>query len=399
MTEKSPRICILGGGFGGLYTALRLSQLPWEQDQKPEITLIDRQDRFLFTPLLYELITGELQTWEIAPPFSEILANTQVSLRQGLVNQIDLDAKTVYLDNQPSLAYDYLVIALGGETPLDLVSGAKEYALPFRTLADAYLLEERLRVLEASHRDKIRVAIIGGGYSGVEIAGKLADRLGKISRIRIIEQASQILQTSSPFNRTAAEEALSQRQVWLDLETQVQEITPDSLSLSYKGQTDTIPVDLVLWTVGTRVSPLVRSLPLKQNSKGQLVTSTTLQTVDYPQVFALGDLAECYDANGQKVPGTGQVALQQSDYVAWNIWAKIRDRPLLPFRYVNLGEMMTLGKDNATLSGLGVQLKGSVAQTIRRLTYLYRMPNSNHQLKVGFNWVNQPFLEILGFKP
>ncbi|PSB04209.1 NAD(P)/FAD-dependent oxidoreductase [Merismopedia glauca] len=397
MTEKSPRICILGGGFGGLYTALRLSQLPWEKDQKPEITLVDRHDRFLFTPLLYELITGELQTWEIAPPFSEILANTNIRFERGVADKIDLEAKTVYLGDRPSIFYDYLVMALGGETPLDLVPGAKEYTLPFRSLTDVYLLEERLRVLEASVTDKIRVAVVGGGYSGVELSCKIADRIGKRSRIRIIEQASQILQTSSVFNRTAAEQALSERQVWLDLETQVQEITSDSISLSYKGQVDTIPVDLVLWTVGTRVSPLVRSLPLKQNQKGQLITTTTLQTAENPRIFALGDLAECYDASGQQVPGTAQVALQQSDYVAWNIWAQISNRPLLPFRYVNLGEMMTLGKDNATLSGLGVQLKGSVAQTIRRLTYLYRMPNTNHQLKVGFNWVNQPFLELLRF--
>jgi demethylphylloquinone reductase len=397
MTETSTRICILGGGFGGLYTALRFSQLPWEKDQTPEITLVDRQDRFLFTPLLYELVTKELQTWEIAPPFSEILADTRVKFCQGVASKIDLDAKAVYLEDSSTIPYDYLVIALGGETPLDLVPGAKEYALPFRALTDAYQLEERLRALESSQTDKIRVAVVGAGYSGVELSCKLADRLGQKGRIRIIEQASQILQTSSEFNRASAEEALSQRQVWVDLETEVQEITRDTMSLSYKGQVDTIPVDLVLWTVGTRVSPLVRSLPLKQNQKGQLVITSTLQATDNPQIFALGDLAECHDVDGQKVPGTGQAALQQADYVAWNIWAQISDRPLLPFRYVNLGEMMTLGKDNATLNGLGIQLKGSMAQTIRRLTYLYRMPNLHHQLKVGFNWVNQPFLDFLRF--
>jgi demethylphylloquinone reductase len=397
MTETSPRICILGGGFGGLYAALRLSQLPWEKEHKPQITLVDRQDRFLFTPLLYELITNELQNWEIAPPFVEILANTEVSFYQGVVSKIDTEAQAVYLEDANSIPYDYLIIALGGETPLDLVPGAKEYAIPFRHLGDAYQLEERLRVLEASNADKIRVAIAGGGYSGVELACKLADRLGSRARIRIIELTDRILQTSPTFNRSSAEEALSQRQVWLDLETQIQELTSNTISLSYKGQVDTIPVDLVLWTVGTKVSPIVRSLPLKQNEKGQLIVTSTLQTVEKPQILALGDLSECYDASGQRVPGTAQAALQQADYAAWNIWAQICDRPLLPFNYANLGEMMTLGIDNATLSGLGIELKGSMAQTIRRLTYLYRMPNLNHQLKVGFNWVNQPFLDLLKF--
>lgn len=395
MTEKSPRICILGGGFGGLYTALRLNQLAWEQDRKPEITLVDKQDRFLFTPLLYELVTGELQTWEIAPPFTEVLANTQVRCCHGSVNKVDIETKTVHIENKPPISYDYLVLALGGETPLDLVPGAKERALPFRELEDAYVLKEQLRVLESRQADKIRVAVVGAGYSGVELSCKIADRLGKSGRVRIVELGDRILPTASEFNRSAAEQALSERHIWVDLETEVQEIGEGTISLSYKGKVDILPVDLILWTVGTRVSTLTRSLPLQQNSKGQLVVNANLQTADKPEIFALGDLAECHDATGQKVPGTAQVALQQSDYVAWNIWARICDRPLLPFRYINLGEMMTLGKDNATLSGSGIQLKGSVAQTIRRLTYLYRMPNTNHQLKVGFNWVNQPFLDLL----
>ena len=101
MTEQPTRICILGGGFGGLYTALRLSQLPWEKASKPEIVLVDKSDRFVFTPLLYELLTGELQTWEIAPPFAEILNNTEVRFRQGAVTGIDVEQHRVYLQDGP----------------------------------------------------------------------------------------------------------------------------------------------------------------------------------------------------------------------------------------------------------------------------------------------------------
>src|SRR4028119_324131 len=121
MTQQQPRICILGGGFGGLYTALRLRQLPFSKTEKPEIVLVDRRDRFLFTPFLYELLTGELQTWEIAPPFSEILANTGIRFCQGVVSGIDVEAKQVYLEDGNQLAYDRLVLALGGKTPLDMV--------------------------------------------------------------------------------------------------------------------------------------------------------------------------------------------------------------------------------------------------------------------------------------
>jgi len=153
MTEQTKRIVILGGGFGGLYTALRVSQLPWETQQKPEIVLVDQSDRFLFSPLLYELLTGELQSWEIAPPFIELLEGTGIRFYQAVVSGIDIDQQRVHLQDGPEIPYDRLVLTLGGETPLDLVPGAISYAYPFRTIADTYRLEERLRVLEECRKN------------------------------------------------------------------------------------------------------------------------------------------------------------------------------------------------------------------------------------------------------
>ncbi|MDB9317436.1 NAD(P)/FAD-dependent oxidoreductase [Nodularia spumigena] len=395
MTEQTPRICILGGGFGGLYTALRLSQLPWENDQKPEIVLVDQSDRFIFAPLLYELLTGELQTWEIAPPFEELLQNTGVRFCQAIVSGIDTEQKRVHLQEGTEIAYDRLVLALGGETPLDMVPGAISHAYPFRNITDAYRLEERLRVLEESKAEKIRVAIVGAGYSGVELACKLADRFGERGRFRLIQIGDQILRTSPDFNREAAKKALDAKKVFLDLETKVESVGQDTISLEYKNQVDTIPVDLVIWTVGTRVAPVVKTLALKQNQRGQITTTPTLQVLEHPEIFALGDLADCCDAEGKQVPATAQVAFQQADYTAWNIWASLSDRPLLPFRYQQLGEMMALGKDNATLTGLGIKLDGSLAYIARRLAYLYRMPTLDHQLKVGFNWLVRPIIDTL----
>jgi len=394
MTD-SKQICILGGGFGGLHTALRLSQLPWPKASKPNIVLIDQSDRFVFSPFLYELMTGELQTWEIAPPFEEILANTGVRFTQASVGSLDPQERRVQLQNGPELAYDQLVLALGGESPLDRVPGAAEHALTFRTLADAYRLEERLRVLEESEADKIRIAIIGAGYSGVELACKLADRLQERGRLRLIEQTDQILQASPLFNRDAARKALENRGIWIDQETVTELIGPDTLALRYKGQVDTIPVDIVLWTAGMTVAKLIQSLPLKHNSRGQLFTTATLQVVDYPEIFAAGDLADCRDAEGQQVPNTAQAAYQQADYIAWNLWASLTGRPLLPFRYFHLGEMLTLGTDSAAFTGLGIKLDGSLAYVARRLAYLYRMPTLDHQLRVGLNWITRPWVEMV----
>jgi NADH:ubiquinone reductase (non-electrogenic) len=394
MADAPQQICILGGGFGGLYTALRLSQLPWG-DSEPIITLVDHRDRFLFSPLLYEVVTEELQTWEIAPPYEELLAGTQIQFRQAEVQGIDLDQCQVTLSTGEPIIYDRLVLALGGETPMDMAPGIAEYALPFRTLQDAYQLKEKLRLLETSDTDKIRVAVVGGGYSGVELACKLAERLGNRGRLRLIECADQILRTSPEYNRTVAQAALSDLGVWLDLETTVAGVTADTISLTFQGQTDILPVDLVLWTVGTRVNPIVASLPIKQTERHQIVVQPTLESVDKSGVYALGDLADCRDADGQQVPNNAQAALQQADFVGWNIWASLTNRAQLPFRYRNLGEMLTLGTDRATLTGLGIQLDGPLAHIARRMAYLYRLPTFSHQVRVGINWMTKPLRDIL----
>ena len=356
-----PRICILGGGFGGLYTALRLHQLIWEPGQKPEITLIDRQTNFLFTPLLYELITGEMQSWEIAPPFAELLKGTDIRFVQGSVKKVAADAdlsqqvqKSVTLEDGTEIPYDRLVLALGCETPSDLVSGVIENAIPFRSLEDAYRLDAKLRVLEASSIERIRIAIVGGGYTGVEVACKLADRLKERGRIRLIQSRDTILPSAKQFNRNAALKALEQRGIWVDLETNVSEITADSIGLTYKDKTDIIPVEIVMWTVGNQVSPAINHFGLPLNAQGKITVSETLQVTDNPEIFALGDAAAILN-DGQIIPTTAQVAFQQSDFVAWNVWSSLTDRPLLPFRYTDLGEMMILGDDNAVLSSFGIQ--------------------------------------------
>jgi NADH:ubiquinone reductase (non-electrogenic) len=394
MADALQHICILGGGFGGLYTALRLSQLPWSQTP-PVITLVDHRDRFLFAPLLYELVTDELQTWEIAPPFEDLLAETNIQFRQAEVTGMNLDQRQVFFNAGEPLTYDRLVLALGGRTPMDMAPGVADHALGFRTLQDAYQLKEQLRLLETSEADKIRVAVVGGGYSGVELACKLAERLGSRGRVRLIERSDMILRTSPEYNRNVAQTALSDQGVWVDLETTVTEVTADTISLHYRDQTDILPVDLVLWTVGTRVNSVVAGLPLKQTEQQKIVVNPTLEVVDRPGVYALGDLADCRDADGQLVPATAQTAVQQSDFVGWNIWASLSNRPQLPFRYRHLGEMMTLGTDRATLSGLGIQLEGELAHIARRLAYLYRMPTLSHQVRVGMNWVTKPLLDLL----
>lgn len=397
MGDRAQRICILGGGFGGLYTALRLAAFPWQDVEPPEIVLIDRHDRFVFLPLLYELVSGELQSWEIAPPFTEILAETRVRFIRAEVTGIDFATRDVTLEGRPSLRYDYLVLATGVQTLRPNIPGLAEAAFEFRSLADAFALDERLRELQASDRETIRVAIVGGSYTGVELACKLADRLGARGRLRIIERGDGLLQAATTFNREAAQRALEARGVWIDLETQVTALTDANLTLAHQDREDTLPVDVTIWTAGTQVPEWVAPLSLPKGDRGQIRVEPTLRVVDRPEVFALGDLATCCDADGQQVPPTAQVAFQQSDFCAWNLWATLAERPLLPFRYQPLGEMMALGNGDATLTTLGdIKLEGPAAHLLRRLAYLYRMPTLKQQLTVGSNWIAQPLLIALG---
>ncbi|WP_055075730.1 NAD(P)/FAD-dependent oxidoreductase [Pseudanabaena sp. 'Roaring Creek'] len=389
------RICILGGGFGGLYTALNLSRLPWAV--MPEIILVDKSDRFLFTPFLYELVTKEMQEWEIAPTFAELLANTGIQFVQGLVTNIAIESKQVEVNvGQPIiLDYDRLLLAIGGETPMNLVDGAQEYAIPFRNLKDFYRLNSKLELLEASNREKIRVCIAGGGSSGVELACKIADRLKDRGRVRLVDRNSQILSNSTQSTRQIAELALSQRGVWTDLNTRVSQVGEEEVTLDYTNGSDTLPVDIVLWTVGSTFSKMLRDLPV-EHKQGAIATEATLQVKGYPYVFAIGDLASCVDAQDRLVPATAQVAFQQSQYCAWNIWASLNQKSLIPFSYIPLGEFISLGIDGATASIFGkFSIDGLPAQAMRRIAYLLRMPTLEHQWKIGTHWLTKPLIELL----
>ncbi len=401
------RICILGGGFGGLYTALSLARLPWAV--KPEIILIDKSDRFLFTPFLYELVTSELQEWEIAPTFAELLVDTGIQFIQGLATNIDFVAKQVEVNSgqrsilQDVVKYDRLVLAIGGETPMNLVDGAAEYAIPFRTLNDFYRLNSKLELLEVSARDKIRVCIAGGGSSGVELACKIADRL-KVrakdrGRVRLVDRNDKILVNSTAANRLIAERALLQRGVWTDLNTRVSQVTDSEVTLDYASGSDTLPVDILLWTVGSTFSKLLQNLPVEHrqqsNRQGAIATESTLQVKDNPDVFAIGDLAGCFDDRGTLLPATAQVAFQQSQYCAWNIWASLNQKPLVAFSYIPLGEFISLGIDGATASIFGkFSIDGLPAYFMRRFAYLLRMPTWQHQLKIGSHWLTKPVIEL-----
>jgi len=374
------RICILGGGFGGLYTALYLHSCWGFKNKNCQITLIDPQDHIVFTPLLYEVITDELEPWEIFPGFDKLLKNKTIQFCQDTVQDIDFKNHQVKLLEQGNLAYDYLVIAVG-VTNGKLPTGA-ENVLTFRTSADTQLLEQKLQSLEKSNQELIRVAIVGGGPSGVELAGKIADRLGRRGEIRLIERGKEILKSFTSATRKNAQRALDKRNVLISLETSVNAIEVDQITLWQSNESAIIPTDFVLWTAGTQVREWVKNLDCSHNSRGQLICEPTLQLVDYPEVFVLGDVAEILYPNGKKLPATAQVAYQQASQAAKNLWGILNNKRPRPFRYLHLGEMITLGKNAAAVSSFGISLHGWLAALVRLGVYLQRLPTLSHGFQV-----------------
>jgi NADH dehydrogenase len=385
MNNQTIKICILGGGFGGLYTALYLSNYDQVKSGQWEINLIEPKDNFLFTPLLYELLTEELQPWEIAPSYQKLLIGTKINFHQDKANKIDLKNRQVYLQQGQLLNYDYLVLSIGRKNKLLDLPGLQTHTLTFRSLSDAQRLKEKLRILEASGRKKIRIAVIGAGANGIELACKISDRLSGRSQVLLIDRGKEILKNFSSGIKKAALKSIKNKQIQLYLETNVQQIDAEQITLIKDEQLNTFPVDLVLWTAGTETIQLINELGCQQNSFGQLLTRPTLQLIDYPEVFALGDVADIRNSKTRSVPITAQAAYQQASHAAKNLQAAIQGKQIKRFYYLHLGDMLTLGKGVAVISSFGINLSGSLAGQLRRLIYIQRLPTLRHRWQVFKN--------------
>ena len=456
--SDGPRVCILGGGFGGLYTAVKLESLMWARGTKPRVTLIDQADRFTFKPLLDELLTGAANEDEVAPSYSQLLAPYPlVKFVRGRVAAVKPEGGggadgssdgggTVVLASGEALTYDWLVLALGAETVTFGVPGVKEHAVPFSSYEDAARVAARLDALAAAPATP-EVVIVGGGYAGVELAAAMADKLGGRGRIQLVTSAADILQGSPEGQRAAARRVLKDDNVSVLAGSAVTEVrlaaaggaaaasADTAKRLVYvkgaSGQQDVLEADLVVWAAGQAPAPRADAsasgsvaIPFPVDARGATQTDPTLRVLRNSHVFALGDVAVT-GQDAKRLPATAQVAFQQADYVAWNVWASINSRPLLKFNYQHLGDMMSLGatrgavslpipvppplsaaaqagplgellriagvKVNTTYGGAsdGVTLEGPLAAVLRRAAYLYRQPTDQQRLRVAGAWAGQ----------
>ncbi|MFM9046129.1 MAG: NAD(P)/FAD-dependent oxidoreductase [Cyanobium sp.] len=386
-------VVIVGGGFGGLYTALALAAM----GNHPPLLLIEPNDRFLFLPLLYELLSGELRAWEIAPRYDTLLAGAGVGWLQDRVVSIHTDDHELRTASGSQLSYSALVLATGSRENNTVVPGAAQHGLTFRSLADVARLQQVIQDLGRRESPLQRLAIVGAGPTGVELACKVADLLQGACVVELIDQGDQVLAEGKAFNREQALSALRRRDVRVRLKTRVEAVAADRLTLTLPpaapglpATREDLPVRAVLWTAGLRFQPPALSPPPGLGPRGGRRCHPDLRLEGHRDVFVAGDLAAVSPPPAEpasQCPATAQVAFQQAPVVARNVLHALAGEPLEPFVWNDLGEMLSLGKGEASLTGGGLTLAGAPAFAIRRLAYLTRLPGLPQQLRVAAGWL------------
>lgn len=381
-TAHPPRIVIVGGGFGGLYTALYLQK--YRRLKHCSLTLIEPRERFLFTPLLYEVLTEEMLLWEVAPSYESLLMGTNIQWQRDWAEHIDVAQQQVRLRQGELISYDYLVVATGAKTRQLAIPGLREQALTFRSLDDVVDVKAQLDQL-AQRPSPVAVTVIGAGASGVELATKAADRLGTKATVRLVDRGDQILKPFAKGLRRQAMRALMKRRVEVHLKTQVDALDPHHIYLNGSQYIN----HLTLWATGTEPVPWLGT-SANTNEQGQVKVRPTLQLSDHDNVFVIGDAA----AQQRPTPNTAQAAYQAAASVAASLAKMVQGRSPKPFRYLHLGDMLTLGKGAGGVWSFGISLGGRLGGIVRRVVYLHRMPTNHHRFKVARRALKQLYRAI-----
>lgn len=390
------RIVIVGGGFAGLFTALNL-------EGAGKVTLVSDEDHFLFAPMLYEYLSGEVEEWQIAPKYSELL-DDRIELKQGQIEHIDLNKHLVKVQGQDTvLEYEVLVLAVGGTTNYRGVEGAERFCLPFRKIRDADQLRHRMVAAldrvppdlpPQDARQALTFAIVGGGASGVELSTKMADLLRDAfkrralagdPRVLVIEMSDRVVPGMGAQIRAVVDEALLASHVEVHTLTRVIRVSEHSITVEHNNAQTEIAAAAVVWVGGVRVSPLVEQLDLPKTKNHLIQVAKTLQVPPYENVFALGDVAFYEDAS-PILGGTAQLAYQQASLAAQNVRAWLRNGKLETKHFEELGEAMSLGTERAAVLTAGKAFGGPLARQARFALYTGRMPTWHHRLRVGASW-------------
>lgn len=402
---QEPQVVILGGGFGGLYAARTLGRAP------VRVTLIDRRNFHLFQPLLYQVATGWLSPADIASPLRAVLKrqrNTQVQLAEAI--DVDVVNRQVLLvDN--ALSYDTLIVATGAQPHYFGHEQWATVAPGLKTIEDATEIRQRiLFAFEAAERvsdpEQVRAwltfVIIGGGPTGVELAGTLGELARDTlrydfrsidpadARILLVEGTDRILPSYPPQLSAKATAALARLGVSVRAGAMVTDIQAESVTIQSDAQSECLSTHTVLWAAGVQASPLGRLLAKAADAKldraGRIIVEPNLSLPGHPEIFVIGDLAHCRDPQGRPLPGIAPVAMQQGRYVARLVRRRILGQTLPPFRYKDRGNMAIVGRAQAVADLGRLQFSGLFAWLAWLFIHLINLVEFENRLLVAIQW-------------
>ena len=376
---KKPLV-IVGSGFAGINTALNLKKF----DLDIPIIIIDSQPSFLFKPLMYEVLSGEIKQWEVTPNLETIFSNSGITFLQNKLCEVDFSMNILKFQDNLHIEYQYLVLGTGSSHNSFSIKGVDENCYFFNDINDLDKLKIYLQQT-TNNVKKDNLFIVGAGPSGVELACKLSDLYSNRFNIKIIEKADEILTKNKIFNKEEAEKALEKRKIDLLLNTTVEEVTEKEISLKNQINKQTkLQHHAIIWTAGVKPN-----LPYLKNdvarSLGRLVINDYLQLKEFKNVFALGDISII--EGKENLPITAQVAMQQGQHAAKNLNLLINKNDLVPFEFKDNGEMISLGLGEASISALGITLSGRFAFELRRLIYASKMPIFEKSFKSAASWL------------
>ncbi|MBU6427008.1 NAD(P)/FAD-dependent oxidoreductase [Patescibacteria group bacterium] len=443
-----PHIVILGAGFGGTYVAKKL--LPAVSKGKIDVTVVNKTNYFLFTPLLHEVATGALSPASSAEPLREIFKGSGIRLCQGVVESVNAANRRVHIRGAASdagkhtLEYDYLVIATGAEANYYGIPGAEQFTLPLKSLADAARIRSKVidafeeAVLCEDLEERLRrlsFAVIGCGPTGVEVAAELAELVRGMARryydctnclpdvcgsaqsarkgnlrgscrpeeptIGIVDGAPELLAQFPPKLRAAAARRLLKHGVNLHLGSKVTAVTPKGVVLANNS---TVPAATVIWAAGVKPAMPVFEGDMPELVNGRLAVDEFFHAGGNDRVFALGDIA-AYDAvsitavssvaprmkdgpiqPSRPVPMLAQAAVQEAKIVAGNIIASINQKKLKSFKYRPKGALVSVGQWFAVGEIFGLQLSGNLAWWLWRTVYLFKFASWKKRIHIAFEW-------------
>lgn len=392
-----PRVVIVGGGFAGLYAARRFSR------GNVKVTLVDRQNYHLFQPLLYQVATAGLSPGDIATPIrSLVAAQSNVEVRMGEVVGVELSQRRVLLADG-ALDYDFLILAAGVRHSYFGRDDWEPFAPGLKTLDDA--LELRRRVLTAfeaaekeddpaRRRANLTFVVVGGGPTGVELAGAIAELSRftvardyrrfdpRTSRVVLVEAGDRVLSAFTPELSTRALESLQRLGVEVRLSTRVTQVDAAGVNLG----AERIAAHTVLWAAGVAAAPLTKTLGVELDRAGRVKVNSDLSIPGFSTAYVVGDLACVTQADGSTVPGLAPAAIQQGEHAADNVMAASLGHPTEPFSYVDKGIMATVGRASGIAQSGPLRLSGFIGWCAWLFIHILYLIGFRNRLVVLIQW-------------